>query len=295
MKEKNIFLLPTDKTSRLMIDTIENKLYLQPILHEKTINVLPQNIYITSSEKPKEGEYGLGFAEGTQSSFVFKHEGSNVAKLNALCENTQKIIITSDENLIADGVQRIEEKFLQWLVKNSSCEEVEVEMNQGRYFDYGGNIHITNAYKIIIPQEDPKHKIDMSKYIAGFDPYEKKETEQENCCTPVGQIKRYKDCIGCSKKPEPNFYEKLKEYFNTTPREKVLNDWNKSAEFNKVGPTVDEFIENSAAERLKDAAKIAIPELSHIISDLSKVREIYITGIKSNAARDYWFEKFKNK
>jgi hypothetical protein len=28
-------------------------------------------------------------------------------------------------------------------------------MNQGRYFDYGGNVHITNAYKIIIPKEEP--------------------------------------------------------------------------------------------------------------------------------------------
>jgi hypothetical protein len=34
-----------------VIDTIENKLYLQPILHEKTINVLTQNIYITSDEE----------------------------------------------------------------------------------------------------------------------------------------------------------------------------------------------------------------------------------------------------
>ena len=40
-----------------------------------------------------------------------------------------------------------------------------------------------------------------------------------------------------------NFYEDLKHYFETTPREKVLEDWNKSAEFDKIGPTMEEFIE----------------------------------------------------
>jgi hypothetical protein len=28
------------------------------------------------------------------------------------------------------------------------------------------------------------------------------ENKQENCCTPIGQIKRYVDCKGCDKKPE---------------------------------------------------------------------------------------------
>ena len=51
---KNLHLIPTEKPSRLVIDTIENKLYLQPILHKKTINVLPQHIDITSDEEIKE-------------------------------------------------------------------------------------------------------------------------------------------------------------------------------------------------------------------------------------------------
>jgi len=54
---------------------------------------------------------------------------------------------------------------------------------------------------------------------------------------------------------EQNFYEKLKEYFKTTPREKVLEDWNKSAHLDNVGPTIDEFLENSNEERLKEASK----------------------------------------
>lgn len=37
--------------------------------------------------------------------------------------------------------------------------------------------------------------------------------------------------------------EELKKYFEVTPRDKVLEDWAKSAEFDNVGPTVEEFLQ----------------------------------------------------
>jgi len=43
-------------------------------------------------------------------------------------------------------------------------------------------------------------------------------------------------------KPEQKFLEDLKEYFKTTPKEKILEAWEESKEFDKVGPTVDEFL-----------------------------------------------------
>jgi len=36
--------------------------------------------------------------------------------------------------------------------------------------------------------------------------------------------------------------EELKRYFETTPREKILADWAKTEEYDKVGPTVDQFM-----------------------------------------------------
>lgn len=42
-----------------------------------------------------------------------------------------------------------------------------------------------------------------------------------------------------------NFFDDLKKYFEVTPREKVLEDWAKSAEFDKVGPTVESFLHNT--------------------------------------------------
>jgi hypothetical protein len=154
---KNIHLLPTEKPSRLMIDTIENKLYLQPILHEKTINVLPQNIYITDSEEIKEGDWYL---DTFNTQRIKANEFSDHKHYGNSCK---KIILTTDPNLIADGVQAIDDEFLEWFVKNPSCEYVEVndsKVVKEHIFDGSNDGEIVWEKKIIIPQEEPKRKID---------------------------------------------------------------------------------------------------------------------------------------
>ena len=84
----------------------------------------------------------------------------------------KKIILTTDVDLIKDGVQSIPDDFLEWFVKNSSCEEVEVgkiKNYKGNYFDC---FHTQGqcdcglstckqmffTYKIIIPKEEPKQE-----------------------------------------------------------------------------------------------------------------------------------------
>jgi hypothetical protein len=42
-----------------------------------------------------------------------------------------------------------------------------------------------------------------------------------------------------------NFFEELKHYFDNTTREKVLQDWAKSAEFETVGVKVEDFLASS--------------------------------------------------
>lgn len=73
------------------------------------------------------------------------------------------------------------------------------------------------------------------------------ETPEEKCtmnyCDENGCQNRKRELV--EPKQENNFYEKLKQYFEETPREKVLEDWAKSAEFDKVGPTVDDFLNNT--------------------------------------------------
>jgi hypothetical protein len=151
---KNIHVLPTENPSRLMIDTIENKLYLQPILHEKTINVLPQNIYITSDEEIKVNEYYLG-------------DDNNIYNLTtSVNSNGKKIVLTTNTELIEEGIQSIDDEFLEWFVNNPSCEFVQVINGlfspMGRQVDPMelGQNHSSCVwkYKSIIPQEEPKQE-----------------------------------------------------------------------------------------------------------------------------------------
>lgn len=42
-----------------------------------------------------------------------------------------------------------------------------------------------------------------------------------------------------------DFIEDLKKYFENTPREKVLEDWDKTESFDNIGPSMDELINHT--------------------------------------------------
>ena len=154
---KNIYIIPTDKPSRLMIDTIENKLYLQPILHEKTINVLPQHIYITNSEEIKEGDYFIENGMYVSNGSVGPISDTFIPRRN------QKIILTTDQDLIKDGVQSIDDEFLEWFVKNPNCGSVDVNdwLDLNGNIAFGGDdryqISCSTYTKITTSQEESKY------------------------------------------------------------------------------------------------------------------------------------------
>jgi len=92
--------------------------------------------------------------------------GSNTFWSKEFC---QKIILTTDPDLIADGVQAIDDEFLEWFVRNPSCEEVKVEevypltcciQKEGKTKMNSGCMERNRCmnYKIIISQEEPKQK-----------------------------------------------------------------------------------------------------------------------------------------
>jgi hypothetical protein len=151
---KNIHIIKTDKPSRLalQLDWKHNyNLQLSKIADDWTFNWQKQNIYITSDEEIKEGDW-----------FLFANKEVKKAdrfSCNSLCK---KIILTTDQNLIKDGVQEIDDNFLEWFVKNPSCEEVETklieEILSGFTFGMFGNDEPPTelVYKIIIPKEEPK-------------------------------------------------------------------------------------------------------------------------------------------
>jgi hypothetical protein len=164
---KNIHLLPT-----------KNGLPVQSILphvkNYKELNHIHQNIYITNDKEIKEG-----YVFNTFNHTVYKIVSNNsprelLTHLNVLPlsainnEHYFNIILTTDQDLIKDGVQTIPDEFLEWFVKNPSCEFVEIveklkcfNLDELRERHLKGLPHIYSekiGYTIIIPQEEPKQQ-----------------------------------------------------------------------------------------------------------------------------------------
>jgi hypothetical protein len=167
---KNIHIIPTDKPSRLWLDKNNNKLHLDI----ESYGVNNQHIYINSDEEIKEGDY---YIHGNR---LHKHLGKKCLDVLTNKEYSQsklinkdtvfkKIILTTDQDLIKDAIQAIPDEFLEWYVKNPSCEEVEINsviiLKESRdetdypEFDYYN-------YEIIIPKKEPKQDKIMERFIA---------------------------------------------------------------------------------------------------------------------------------
>jgi hypothetical protein len=155
---KNIYLLPTDKYSDLVYSTNKYGGYFLSRHYSpmREMGDSYQNIYITSDEEIKEGDWVLGdFPDKPIGKVISKYgeeftaQSLNGDKYGLAQYDSKKIILTTDQDLIKDGVQSIDDGFLEWFVKNPNCEEVEVESWQTK-----GEWDID--YKIIIPKEEPK-------------------------------------------------------------------------------------------------------------------------------------------
>jgi len=147
---KNIHLLPTDKPSRLYL-TKEGFYFLLPNIKGNAVKF--QHIYITSDEEIKEGDWFYNIISLKPEPFKACENGNGYVNCSKYSHNRidcKKIILTTDQELIKEGVQAIDDEFLEWFVKNSSCEKVEVNKS------YSGIYYIKYPYKIIIPQEEPK-------------------------------------------------------------------------------------------------------------------------------------------
>jgi hypothetical protein len=178
---KNIHLIPTDKPSRLLYSgNNKNLLFSKEPISFRTFERSPQNIYITNNEKIKEGDWTFDgenpykWTSGDNEDCLYNPSSENY-------KGCKKIILTTDQDLIVDGIQAIDDEFLEWFVENPSCEEVEVKpllSNNGRAF-FG--------YKIIIPEEEPKQETLKEAAERLF-----KEFQIENPIVPNNHIRPFK-------------------------------------------------------------------------------------------------------
>ena len=183
---KNIHILPTDKPSRL-IQAENDELMLLNELYENTHNI-NKHIYITSDKKIKNRDWYIADNK------VYRASVDHMPELYTY--SCKKIILTTNDQLIKEGVQAIDDEFLNWFVKNPSCEEVEVEKtyvtNSGlgyreyavldsnfKVIEINANISQTSYYlgkitalypyeydinyKIIIPKEEHKQEITIEE------------------------------------------------------------------------------------------------------------------------------------
>ena len=154
---KNIHLLPTNKPSRLHLvfkapnnyDPHNKDLNIDRckyMLYDKAKgagkNIFTKHIYITSDEEIKEGNWCID-----KHNTVYKQETD---KTFTKFTGAKKIILTTDQDLIRDGVQAIDDAFLEWFVKNPSCESVEIYEGDTFYWlDKGLNIRNSGYTKDI--------------------------------------------------------------------------------------------------------------------------------------------------
>lgn len=170
---KNIHILPTDKPSILIKDIWKNTFSLVENFNTNHTDFKAQHIIIISDEEIKVGDWFLSLI--SEKPQIEKEDASFLDK-----DLYKKIILTTDQDLIKDGVQAIDDEFLEWFIKNPSCEKVDIIENKylicnhcdSLYSSFSDGTHCdvcvkiskpilkTIDYTIIIPKEEPfKHSI----------------------------------------------------------------------------------------------------------------------------------------
>ena len=191
---KNVHLLPTENYKQdyttMRGEVIEVVRLGQLIINKKTSELsvnknpqwaascdtdilVPHHIYITSDEEIKHEDWYIYIKDSLLRQY---NKDSNPSAASA--SYNKKIILTTDSDLIKDGVQAIDDEFLEWFVKNPSCEFVDVKLNS--FGECHGNdcscfdiadqkvcvFHYPD-YKMIIPQEESKQEYVKCTFCEG--------------------------------------------------------------------------------------------------------------------------------
>ena len=148
---KNIHVLSTTEATNLIYHNGRYELLLPPEDKETWNNNVGKYIYITSDEEIKVGDFYIN-------TFVSEREQkpqTHIEKRYLLNHKKdyrfkycKKIILTTDQDLIKEDVQPINDEFLEWFVKNPTCEFV-------NFISYT-NEKALKEYEIILPKEELK-------------------------------------------------------------------------------------------------------------------------------------------
>ena len=284
---KNIHLLSTEKPSRLFNCFGKLEIGDYTTIREN-LQVTNQHIYITSDEEIKDGDWLIVNDEDVmqmKSSYDNDMSGEDIwvgDSLNGYAtykDNCKKIILTTDQNLINDGVQAIDDEFLEWFVKNPSCEEVKIKRD---FADEGiKGITYYGKYFLIIPKEEPKQFVECKCTNS---------LQAENCIRNCGHGQEPCDNCGneiccCILRKQETLEEAIKREYETR---KFNSDFPFDPQSFKLGA-------KWAQERMyseEEVKKIAF-DFYYDISHKIGVPENLISENATNV--DAWFKQFKKK
>lgn len=100
---KNVYLVQTNKPSRLQLQKVTKELLLYKDSVKEDAYTQPIDMFIISDEELKDED-----------------------KYSHYRIDCKKIILTTNKDLIEEGVQDIPYEFLKWFIKNPTCENIEV-------------------------------------------------------------------------------------------------------------------------------------------------------------------------
>jgi hypothetical protein len=146
---KNLHLIQTEKPTGLF-ESQSGVLHYSIMNKVRTGLLKGYHIYITSDEEIKE-DWILIIDDFE--TYVHKHKGDNLPTTYH-----KKIILTTDPDLIVDGVQAIDGEFSEWFVKNPSCEEVKTR-KIGKEWIYNADVPQEDTFfvnHVCGTQEEPK-------------------------------------------------------------------------------------------------------------------------------------------
>jgi hypothetical protein len=194
---KNIHVLGTDKPTFLHKSTKTGILMKSSACINDMKQAQGMNIYITSDEIVTKYSNGLYFIDiYTNTRHIFSPIYINkdtiaFGKFHTYMNDggmCKKIILTTDQDLIKNGVQAIDDEFLEWFVKNPSCEKIRTYLT--KVLQSGNPTFYKDDYRIIIPKEEHKCTCENGH------PY------NNLCCKIHGKFikeepkQKYKDCNG---------------------------------------------------------------------------------------------------
>jgi len=192
---------------------------------ERNIYKIGKELFIISDEEiKKENWYLDSLVHPLLTNFPLKHSGieypyengktiiQSTTGTTSPISTSSKIILTTDPDLIADGVQAIDDEFLEWFIKNPSCEFIKTEK------------WLNDEGKVIYSRDIPKE-----------------ESKQVGQITEKGIIDIIGNCANCG--VEFHIHKDIQQ-----PKQETLEE---AAEINRVNTDYSDVAYNSFIEGAK--------------------------------------------